>query len=76
MDFVLGLPHTSKGHDTIWVIIDQLMKLVHFLPIKKTYPIHYLAKLYIEEIVRLHGVLVSIVSNRDPSFTSHFWEAL
>lgn len=76
MDFVTGLPRTSRGHDTIWVIVDRLTKSAHFLPIKKTFPLNRLAQLYIGEIVRLHGVPSSIVSDRDPRFTSHFWDAL
>ena len=56
--------------------MDRLTKLTHFLPIKKTYPLSHLAKMYIEEIVRLHGIPTSIVSNRDPRFTLRFWEAL
>ena len=76
MDFVSGLPHSSKGHNPVWVIVDRLTKSAHFLAIKKTYPMHRLAKLYLDEIVRLHGVPASIVSDRDPRFTSHFWEAL
>ncbi|XP_052189880.1 uncharacterized protein LOC127799697 [Diospyros lotus] len=76
MDFVSGLPRSSRGYDSIWVIIDRLTKSAHFLPVKKTYPIHRLAKLYIDEVVRLHGVPASIVSDRDPRFTSRFWEAL
>ncbi|XP_062113261.1 uncharacterized protein LOC133824401 [Humulus lupulus] len=60
MDFVVGLPKTSKQHDTIWVIVDRYTKSAHFLP----------------EIVRLHGVLVSIILDRDARFTSLFWESL
>ena len=66
MDFVLGLPRSSKGFDSIWVVIDRLTKSTHFLPVKKTYPIHRLARLYVDEIVRLHGVPASIVSDKDP----------
>lgn len=73
MDFVIGLPKTQKGHDAIWVIVDWLTKLAYFLPIKKTFPLHWLAGLYIEEIVKLHGIPASIVSDRDSRFTSHFW---
>ena len=76
MDFVSGLPRTVKGYDAIWVVVDRLTKSTHFLPIKKTYPLNHLAKLYVEEVVRLHGVPSSIVSHRDPRFTSHFWGAL
>ena len=73
MDFVLGLPRTQSGKDAIWVILDRLTKSTHFLAIHSTYSIERLARLYIDEIVRLHGVPVSIVSDRDPRFTSRFW---
>ena len=76
MDFVTGLPRTSRKHDAIWVIVDRLTKSAHFLPINVSDPMEKLAKLYIQEIVRLHGVPVSIVSDRDPRFTSRFWQAL
>jgi len=76
MDFITGLPRTSKGHDAIWVIVDRLTKSAYFLPIKKTFPLNQLAKLYIEEVVRLHGIPTSIVSDRDPRFTSRFLGAL
>lgn len=66
MDFVSELPRTSRGHDTVWVVVDRLMNSEHFLPIKKTYPIHRLARIYIDEIVRLHGVPASIVLDPDP----------
>ncbi|WRX23435.1 Integrase [Theobroma cacao] len=73
MDFILGLPRTQSGNDAIWVIVDRWTKFAHFLAIHSTYSIEKLAKLYIDEIVRLHGVPVSIVSDRDPRFTSRFW---
>ncbi|CAL2265878.1 unnamed protein product [Prunus armeniaca] len=76
MDFVFKLPRTSKGHDGIWVIVDRLTKSAHFLPIKETYSLSRLAKLFVDEIVRLHGAPVSIVSDRDARFTSHFWKCL
>ncbi|KAI5312504.1 hypothetical protein L3X38_041677 [Prunus dulcis] len=72
MDFVFKLSRTSKGHDGIWVIVDRLTKSSHFLPIKETYSLSRLAKLFVEEIVRLHGAPVSIVSDRDTRFTSQF----
>ena len=76
MDFVVGLPQTLRGLNAIWVIVDRLTKSTHFLPIKTTYTLDQLAQLYIDEIVRLHGVPVSIVSDRDPRFTSMFWKSL
>ncbi|KAJ9566605.1 hypothetical protein OSB04_002571 [Centaurea solstitialis] len=75
MDFVTKLPRTPKGYDTIWVIVDRLSKLAHFLPMKETYSMERLARLYIAEIVRLHGTPVSIVSDRDARFTSTFWQS-
>ena len=76
MDFVVGLPRCHSGYDAIWVIVDRLTKSVHFLPMKNSDSIEKLDKLYAKEIVRLHGTLVSIVSNRDPWFTSRFWHSL
>ena len=70
MDFVVGLPRSQAGHDGIWVIVDQLTKTSHFLPFKTRWLVSKLAELFISEIVRLHGVPVSIVSDRDPRFTS------
>lgn len=75
MDFVVGLPHSPKGYDSIWVIMDRLMKVAHFLLIKTTYSVAKYAELYIHEIARLHGVPVSIISNWGPQFTSQFYRA-
>ncbi|KAL0291840.1 UNVERIFIED_CONTAM: Transposon Ty3-G Gag-Pol polyprotein [Sesamum radiatum] len=76
MDFVVGLPRTFRKHDAIWVIVDRLTKSAHFLPIRQGDSLDKLAELYVAEIVRLHGVPVSIVSDRDPRFTSRFWGSL
>nr|GEX12389.1 reverse transcriptase domain-containing protein [Tanacetum cinerariifolium] len=65
MDFVLGLPRTPSGYDSVWVIVDRLTKSVHFLPMKKTDNIKKLAQLYLKEIFCRHGVPVSIISDRD-----------
>ena len=73
---MLGLPLTQHKHDSIWVIIDKLTKSAHFIPVRMNYSIDRLAKLYVKEIVRLHGILLSIVSDRDPGFTSRFWKEL
>jgi len=73
MDFVPGFPKGRKGNDVIWVIIDRLTKSTLFFPIKMIDSIDKLAKIYINEVVRLHEILVSIVSDRDPRFTPRFW---
>jgi hypothetical protein len=70
MDFVSGFPKERKGNDAIWVIVDRLMKSTLFLLIKMTDSIDKLAMIYINEAVRLHGIPVSIFSDRDPGFTS------
>ena len=76
MDFVVGLPKTQKGMDSVWVIVDRLTKSAHFLAVRTSFSMDQLARLYLKEIVRLHGVPVSIVSDRDPRFTSRFWKSL
>ena len=75
MDFVSGLPKSLGGNDAVWVIVDRLTKLAHFLPILSTFTLDKLTSLYVKEIVRLHGAPVSIVSNRDTRFTSKFWKS-
>ena len=59
-------------HDAVWVMIDQLTKSTHFLVVRITFTLKEFRRFYIREIVRLHGVTISIVSNRDPKFTTHF----
>jgi hypothetical protein len=76
MDFIMGLPRTTKGFDSIWVIIDRLTKTAHFLPIKVKYTVATYAELYIARILSLHGVPKTIVSDRGPQFVSKFWEKL
>nr|GEW69742.1 reverse transcriptase domain-containing protein [Tanacetum cinerariifolium] len=76
MDFVTGLPRTSSGYDSIWVIMDRLTKSAHFLPKKKTGNIEKLAELYLKEIMCKHGVHVSVNSDRDSLFTLMFWVSL
>ena len=75
MDFITKLPKTKKGNDTIWVIVDRLTKSAHFLPIKETYSSDMLAQLYVDKIVALHGIPISIISDRDTRYTSHFWKS-
>jgi len=69
MDFVRALPKTVKGFDSIWVIVDQLTNSAHFVPIKTSKFVARLAEIYMEQIVKLHGILSSIVSDRDLRFT-------
>ena len=75
MDFVTHLPRTLRRYEAVWVIVDQFTKSAHFLVVWMTFTLEEFYKLYIREIVRLHGVPVFIVSNRDPRFTSHFWKS-
>ena len=72
MDFVVGLPRTQRGYDSIWVIVDRLTKVAHFILVKTTYNGPKLTQLYMEKIVYLHGVPKKIVSDRGTQFTSHF----
>ena len=76
MDFVDGLPRSRKGNTGIWVIVDRLTKSTHFIPIKSRRAAVWLASVYLREIVRLHDIPSSIVSDRDPIFTSEFWKSL
>jgi hypothetical protein len=66
MDFIVGLPRTAKGYDSIWVINDRLTKIAHFLPVKTDHPVTVYAQLYIARILSLHGVPKTIVSDRGP----------
>ena len=72
MDFVTHLPRTPRRHDAVWVMVDRLTKSTHFLVVRMTFTLEEFWWLYIREIVRLHGVLVSIVSDRDPRYMTHF----
>jgi hypothetical protein len=76
MDFIMGLPRTQSGSDSIWVIVDRLTKVAHFIPVKTTYSRLQLSELYMSRIVYLHGVSKKIVSDRGAQFTSRSWERL
>jgi hypothetical protein len=65
MDFIVGLPRTQRGYDSIWVIVDRLTKVAHFVPVKTNYTGVQLATLYVEKIVCLHGVPKKIVFDQD-----------
>ena len=74
MDFIVGLPRTRDGYDSIWVVVDRLTKSAHFIPVKTTYSGAKLVELYMSRIVCLHGVPKRIVSDRGTQFTSRFWK--
>ena len=69
------LATTLQRHDVVWVIVDRLTKSTHFLAVWMTFTLEEFYRLYIREIVRLHGVIVSIASDMDPRFTAHFWKS-
>jgi hypothetical protein len=76
MDFIVGLPNTSRHHDSIWVIVDRLTKTTHFLLVHTTHKTEKYAEIYIDQIVRLHGIPKTIVSDRGGLFVARFWERL
>lgn len=75
MDLLSGLPKTQKGYNTIWVIVDKLTKFAHFILVRKTYSMDKFTELYVDEILRLHGVPISIISDRKPQLTPMFGQA-
>jgi hypothetical protein len=76
MYFIVGLPHTSRGHDSIWVIMDRLMKSAHFIHVGTRYRARQYVELYNAHIVCYHNIPKTIISNRGSIFVAHFWEQL
>ena len=76
MDFIGGMPRLQQNHDVVWVMVDRLTKSSHFIAYSMTYSVEKMSRMYIQQVVRLYGVPVSIVSDRDSSFTLGFWESL
>jgi hypothetical protein len=76
MDFIVGLPLTARKNDSIWVILDRLTKTAHFITMHTTYSAQQYAELYMDQIVRLHGILKTIISDRGTQLVARFWEQL
>jgi transposase InsO family protein len=76
MDFIVGLHNTSLRHDSIWVIVGRLTKTAHFLPVHTMYIVKKYAEIYLEQIVRLHGIPKTIISDHGAQFVARFWEQL
>jgi hypothetical protein len=74
MDFIVGLPLIARKKDSIWVIVDRLTKTAHFIAVHTTYSVHQYAELYMDQIVHLHGIPKTIISDRGTQFVARFWE--
>ena len=75
MNVITGLPISRRQHDSIWMIVDRMTKSAHFLPVKTTYSADDYAKLYLQEVIILHGVPITIISDTGAEFTAQFWKS-
>jgi hypothetical protein len=76
MDFIIGLPRTSKQHDSIMVVVDKRTKATHFIPLKTTHKATYVVDIFLKEVACLHIIPKTILSDRDPKFTLNLWKGL
>ena len=76
MDFIMDIPKRKKQNDSIFVVVDKLSKAAHFIPVKSTYKVVYIADIFLNEIFKLHGIPKAIISNQDMKFTRNFWRSL
>ena len=76
MDFIMGLPKIKKQNDSIFIVVDKLSKVAHFIPLNSTYKAVHIADIFLKYIFRLHGIPKEIISDWDTKFTRNFWRSL